>query len=62
MREEEYADDLSDEEEIRRGREADDRREYPRCDYCGSEEFTLLGELGRIMHLRCRACGMDTKR
>lgn len=27
---------------------------------CGSLHFVVLGQLGRRLHLRCEACGLDT--
>jgi hypothetical protein len=32
------------------------------CQCCGSTEFTLLGVLGFLKWLRCRACGMEFSR
>lgn len=29
------------------------------CPLCGSEVLTLLGQLGRLLWLRCRDCGID---
>ena len=31
------------------------------CPACGSTQFTLLGYLGRLLWLRCRACGTDVQ-
>ena len=29
------------------------------CPACGSEVLVLLGQLGRLLWLRCRDCGID---
>jgi transposase-like protein len=29
------------------------------CPACGSDVAVLLGQLGHLVHYRCRACGMD---
>tara|TARA_Y100000310_G_scaffold120524_1_gene119307 strand:+ start:122 stop:271 length:150 start_codon:yes stop_codon:yes gene_type:complete len=29
------------------------------CPICNGEEFSMLGILGKLAHLRCRACGAD---
>lgn len=29
----------------------------PECNICASDEFTILGHLGRRLWLRCRRCG-----
>jgi hypothetical protein len=29
------------------------------CPACGSEVLVLLGQLGRLLWLRCRDCGSD---
>jgi hypothetical protein len=28
------------------------------CQGCGGNTFTLLGALGRLAHVQCRACGL----
>lgn len=30
------------------------------CPACGGVRFKLLGQLGRLIHLRCEACGHDS--
>lgn len=30
------------------------------CPACGCEELVLLGVLGNLEHVRCRACGADS--
>lgn len=32
----------------------------PICEGCGGTQFTMLGTLGTLTHLRCRSCGLDT--
>lgn len=34
---------------------------FRRCPQCGGEGFAL-GQLGRLLHLRCRMCGWDFSR
>jgi hypothetical protein len=38
--------------------ELDENEEQKTCPQCGGQPM-LLGKLGNITHLRCRACGWD---
>jgi len=40
---------------------ADIEEVHPECPYCGGEPF-VLGILGRLLHLRCRFCGLNFSR
>jgi transposase-like protein len=38
----------------------DDGEETPEwCPACGASEPTFLGTLGKLLHFRCRCCGIN---
>lgn len=44
---------------IDRTEDIHDEPEAAPCPACGDERISILGLLGRRMHVRCRACGLD---